>query len=38
MSVRKSLTGADAPMTHMEYWLWNRYRLVQQRLAQQRKG
>lgn len=35
-SVRKVLTGCDAPMTHMEYWLWGRYQVAQARLKQQR--
>lgn len=37
-SVRHVLTGQNAPMTHMEYWLWSRYRLAQARLAQQQRG
>lgn len=35
MTVRKSMTGQDAPMTNMEYWLWNRFRVARARLEQQ---
>jgi hypothetical protein len=35
MSVRAMLTGIPGPMTHMEFYLWQRYRLAQARVLQQ---
>lgn len=35
MTVAELLTGQPGPMTNMEFFLWQRYRLAQNRLYQQ---
>lgn len=34
-TVRRVLTGDDAPLTNMEFYLWGRYRAARMRLEQQ---
>ena len=36
--VRELLTGQAGPLTHMEWYLWGRYRWAQARLRQQNKA
>jgi hypothetical protein len=35
MTVRELLTGQAGALTHLEWYLWARYRTAHQRLAQQ---
>lgn len=37
MTVRALLTGAHGPLTQMEFYLWQRWRVAQARLQQQQR-
>lgn len=37
-TVAELLTGAPMPLSNMEFYLWNRYRLARERIRQQQRG